>query len=196
MPTRTTSQPPKHATRYVRNQSSRLGAPIQGIGVHSTESADIPHSWDDLRGVGNWFDNPDSDASSHLGIDGDGHSSLWVPFAKKAWTILQLNDRTVNIEFVGRAAQPAKDWEIEQIKTGAKWAAYISLTQGVPLQRGKLENRHGYPIFVEKGIITHKQLSDIGFGTHQDPGPKFPIDEFIDRAQWYKRNGWYVEVTS
>lgn len=184
--------PPKHDVHIVRNRSSRRGAPIQGIAVHSTESADIPNSKNDLAGIRSWFDNPSSQASSHLGIDGDGNIEQWVPDAEKAWTILQLNDRTLNIEFVGRAAQTAKDWEEAQIRAGARYAAYWSITHGIPLQKGNLKNNHGWPIFTRKGVIRHKDLTDIGFGSHTDPGPKFPMDEFIRYAQWYKRNGWYL----
>lgn len=189
---RTKSKAPKHETHLVRNRSSRRGSPVQAVAVHSTESSDIPHSKDDLRGVRGWFDNASSQASSHIGIDGDGNAELWVPSEEKAWTILELNDRTVNIEFVGRAAQPRKDWEEAQIKHGARWAAYWAIKYNFPIQRGVVKNVHGYPVITRKGVITHKQLTDAGFGSHTDPGPAFPIAEFIKAAQWYRKNGWYT----
>lgn len=187
----TKTSPPHHTVHLLdRNFSSRLGAPIQAVAVHSTESSDVKASWDDLHGVRNWFNNSASQASSHLGIDGDGHVEKWVKDVDKAWTILELNNRTLNIEFVGRAAQPRSDWEKAQIHAGAQWAAWWCVHHGIPVQRGQVKNVHGYPVIVEKGIITHHDLTRAGFGTHTDPGPNFPIGRFIDLAQEYKRNGW------
>jgi N-acetyl-anhydromuramyl-L-alanine amidase AmpD len=191
MAKRTKTTAPKYRQRIVRNKSSRLGAPIQAIAVHSTESADIP-GWDDLDSIYNWFNNPASQASSHIGIDGEGHTELWVPPSMKAWTILSLNPVTFNIEFIGRAAQSSKAWEEDQYKEGAKWAAYIGLEHNIPMQRGVVKNVNGFPVITKRGIITHKQLTDAGFGTHQDPGPQFPMGQFIEASQWYKKNGWFA----
>jgi N-acetyl-anhydromuramyl-L-alanine amidase AmpD len=187
---RTVTEAPKHATHIVRNRSSRNGAPVQAIAVHSTESADIPGSTRDLVAIRNWFDNPASQASAHIGIDGSGNCEVWVPSNEKAWTILQLNPVTVNIEFVGRAAQTAGAWEDSQIRQGAKWTAYWGHMFGIPMQRGNVKNNHGFPIISKKGVIRHKDLTDAGFGTHTDPGPSFPMVDFLNYCQWYRKNGW------
>lgn len=188
---RTKTKPPEFTPHQIdRNFSERLGAPIQAIALHSTESNDKAKSWDDLHGVRNWFNNPAAQASSHLGIDGDGHVEKWVDFDKKAWTILQLNSVTVNIEFVGRAAQPKAAWEEAQIKAGARWAAYLGIKYGIPMQRGRVKNVNGFPVITRKGIILHSDLTEAGFGTHTDPGGNFPLHKFIESAQWYRRNGW------
>lgn len=183
-----------HKVRHVRNQSSRRGAPIQAVAVHSTESQDLP-GWDDLNGVGSWFDNSAAQASSHIGIDGEGHSVEWVPADMKAWTILELNPVTLNIEFVGRAAQPAGAWEEHQIKTGAKWTAYWCLKYGIPAQVGAVRAINGFPVITKKGVIRHKDLTDAGFGTHVDPGPQFPMDDFLSAVKFYKRRGWTLGIT-
>lgn len=189
---RTKTTPPKYSKHFVRNKSSRHGAPIQAIACHSTESQDLAGTTDDLKGVRSWFNNKASQASSHIGIDGEANTELWVPSTEKAWTILQLNPVTLNIEFVGRAAQPAKDWEEEQIKQGAKWAAYWAIRFDLPLQRGVVRRINDWPVVTKKGIIRHSDLTAIGFGTHTDPGKSFPMREFIDYAQYYRRNGWVV----
>lgn len=187
-------RPPHHKTRRVRNQSSRRGAPVQAVAVHSTESQDVP-GWDDLNGVGNWFDNPQSQASSHIGVDGEGHSVEWVAGSEKAWTILELNPVTVNIEFVGRAAQKKKDWETAQLKTAAKWTAYWCLRYGIPAQVGRVKNVNGFPVITKKGIIRHSDLTDAGFGTHTDPGKNFPMDEFLGYVKYYKAKGWTLGIS-
>ena len=187
---RTRTEPPHHKTRLVRNFSGRNGAPIQAIAIHSTESNDIANSRDDLAGVRAWFDNPASQASSHLGVDGDGHAEVWVPESAKAWTILQLNPVTLNIEMVGRAAQPKSAWERAQIKKAAKFVAYWSIKYGLPIQRGKVRAVNGWPVISKKGVIRHSDLTNAGFGSHTDPGANFPMADLLKAAQWYRKNGW------
>jgi N-acetyl-anhydromuramyl-L-alanine amidase AmpD len=184
--------PPKHTTHIVRNQSSRNGAPIQAIAVHSTESQDIPGTTRDLVAIRNWFDNPASQASSHIGVDGSGNSELWVHSDKKAWTILQLNPVTFNIEFVARAGQSKNDWEDQQYRIGAQWAAYIAIKNNIPAGRGRVANNHGFPIVSKKGVIRHKDLTDAGFGTHTDPGPNFDMEKFLRYMRYYKQHGWIL----
>lgn len=180
----------------MRNKSSRLGAPIQAIAVHSTESAEIPGGDQDLHNVGAWFNNPASDASSHIGIDGEGYSHLWVRDKDKAWTILQLNSVTLNIEFIARAAQPRSAWEERQINVGAKWVAYWAIKHDLPIQRGRVKNINGFPVITRKGIIKHSDLTAAGFGTHTDPGDNFPMARLIEKAQYYRRRGWYTSRTT
>lgn len=188
---KTKSRPPNHTVHLLdRNFSSRGGAPIQAIAVHSTESSDIKASWDDLHGVRSWFNNPASQASSHLGIDGDGHVEKWVKDVYKAWTILELNNRTLNIEFVGRAAQGRAAWEHDQIHSGARWVAWWSINHNIPIQRGKVKNVNGYPVITRRGVIKHSDLTNAGFGSHTDPGANFPMRRFLDLAREYKRDGW------
>jgi N-acetyl-anhydromuramyl-L-alanine amidase AmpD len=195
MATRQKSKPPELAAHLIdTNFSSRNGAPIQAIAVHSTESWDRP-GWDDLHGVRSWFNNPVADASSHVGIDGEGHIERWVRDADKAWTILQLNPVTLNIEFVARASQPRSDWEEKQIKAGAQMAAYWCVKYGIRAQRGAVKNVNGWPVVTTKGIIKHSDLTKAGFGTHTDPGANFPMKRFIELVQWYKRNGWYPNTS-
>lgn len=189
---RSKTRPPLHTTHIVRNQSDRLGHNISAVAIHSTESQDIPHSRDDLVSIRNWFDNPQSQASAHVGVDGDGHAELWVHSDKKAWTILNLNSVTCNIEFVARAAQSSSAWEEDQLKKGAQWAAYWGLKYGIPAQRGVVRNVAGNAVVTKKGIITHKQLTDAGFGSHVDPGTGFPMSEFLQHVRWYKQHGWLV----
>lgn len=189
---RTKAEAPTHSTFLVRNKSLRLGSPVLAIGIHSTESLDIPHSIKDLTSLDPWFDNPHSEASAHVGIDGDGSSRVWVHSNWKAWTILNANPFTCNIEFIARAAQSASAWEDAQIHEGARWAAYWCLKYDLPAQRGVVKNVHGQCVCTKKGIITHKQVSDAGFGNHQDPGLTFPMARFIELTQWYKRNGWVL----
>lgn len=188
---RTKTKPPEYTKHLLDvNYSSRLGAPIQAIALHSTESGDIKHSWDDLHGVRGWFNRSSTQASAHLGIDGDGHVEQWVRDEYKAWTILNLNPVTLNIEFVGRAAQPNKDWERAQLRAGARWIAYWAQKHDIPIRRGAVKNINGQAVVTRTGIILHSDLTRAGFGSHTDPGKNFPIWRILRTARYYRDNGW------
>jgi N-acetyl-anhydromuramyl-L-alanine amidase AmpD len=187
--TRTKTEAPSHSTHIVRNQSERRG-PILAVAVHSTESADLPGTTDDLRSIRNWFDNPTSQASSHIGIDGQGNTELWVHSDRKAWTIGAANSFTVNIEFVARAAQGEAAWEEAQIKQGARWAAYWALKYDIPQHKGRVRDINGLCVCLDRGVIRHSDVTAAGFGTHTDPGPNFPMDDFLDAMRYYYAKGW------
>jgi N-acetyl-anhydromuramyl-L-alanine amidase AmpD len=189
MAARTKTIAPAHETHIVRNQSGRRW-PILAVAVHSTESADLPGTTDDLKAIRNWFDNPASQASSHLGIDGQGNTELWVHSHKKAWTIGAANGWTLNIEFVARAAQGGKDWEDAQIKAGARWLAYWALKYQIPIQQGNVKNINGLCVCTKQGVIRHSDVTAAGFGSHTDPGPNFPMARFLELGRFYRKNGW------
>lgn len=186
---RTKTVAPSHSTHLVRNQSERR-APVLAIAVHSTESQDIPGTTRDLVSIRNWFDNPASQASSHIGIDGQANTELWVHSNRKAWTIGAANSWTVNIEFIARAGQAPGAWEDAQIKQGARWAAYWALKYDIPIQKANCRNVNGLCVCTKRGIIRHSDVTAAGFGTHTDPGPAFPMDDFLRAARFYKQKGW------
>lgn len=186
---RTRTRAPRHATHIVGNQSERR-SPVLAIIVHSTESADLPGTTDDLRSVRNWFDNPKSQASSHIGIDGQGNTELWVHSNRKAWTAGAANGWSLNIEFVARAAQAGKDWEEAQIKQGARWAAYWAIKYRLPVQLGNVRNVNGLCVCTRKGVLRHSDITAAGFGSHSDPGKAFPMDDFLRAMRFYVKKGW------
>jgi N-acetyl-anhydromuramyl-L-alanine amidase AmpD len=188
---RTKTVPPAHETHIVRNQSERRG-PILATIVHSTESQDIPGSTRDLIAIRNWFDNPRSQASSHIGIDGQGNTELWVHSNKKAWTAGAANGFSNNIEFIARAAQGPALWEDAQIRAGARWAAYWAIKYDLPVQLGNVRNINGLCVCTKKGILRHSDITAAGFGSHTDPGKGFPMDEFLSATRYYVRRGWTV----
>lgn len=195
-------RPPDHSKHLVVNRSSRNGSPIEGISCHSTETLDIPNSTKDLLAIRSHFDIPVVEASSHIGVDGDAHSEQWVPTAEKAWTMghYEINARTFNIEFIARAAQPEKAWEEGQLKHGAKWSAYVILNADActidpsHVGRGDIKLVGGQPVIRPKGVLRHKDLTDVGIGTHTDPGLGFPMEHFIELIQYYIQHGWTLKT--
>jgi N-acetyl-anhydromuramyl-L-alanine amidase AmpD len=179
-------RPHERVTNLVRNKSSRGGAKPSLIVVHSTEGQDIPHTVRDLQSLGWWFDNPAADASSHVGVDGDGYSALYVPDHLKAWTCAYYNPVSLNIECIGKAAQPASQWETAQYKKVAMYIAYWSVKYGIPIRKGAV-TRDGR--VSKSGVIRHSDLGRLG-GDHHDPGRNFDLSRANDIARGFRKNGW------
>lgn len=195
MATRYKDRPPEYERHWVRNASARNGSKVYGIMCHTIEGLSLP-------GTRNWFNNPASQASSWIGVGRDGASELWVPGAEKAWTMAhyKINAETLNIEFAGFAAQSASAWNETQLKVGAKWAAYAIINYDFVkidprnVRRSVLKMGTGEPYFSTPGIGRHKDATNIGIGTHVDPGPAFPMSDFIDLVQYYCDHGWTVST--
>jgi hypothetical protein len=115
--TRTTSTRTDDLVRHVRNCSSRHGAFPRLIVLHSTEGANLKGIVD-LKGLGDWFDNPAAQASSHVATDAEGNSARFVDDSVKAWSCEFYNSMSLNIEQVGRAAQTS--WPDAQIQETAQ----------------------------------------------------------------------------
>lgn len=176
------------ATALSPNRSSRGGAGIRGVVIHTTESA--PGS---LWGVVNYFKNDGIDVSSHY-VVGDiaRKGSLWtevvrvVPEEEKAWTAKSANPYFVQYELIGRANRTRTEWLAHraQLETVAALVAEDVLQYDIPIVRG-------YP-----GIVGHGDLDRLGFpNDHTDPGPNFPWDVFLDAVRRYVTIGEAPDVT-
>ena len=179
---------PRTGRHLVRNQSDRIpGAKVQALAIHSTESHPRPGN-DDIDAIQNWFDNPASQASSHYCIDDAGRSRQLVDEHRKAWTIGLANSWTVNYELIGFASGTWK--HRKQLKKLAQHLAYSSRKHGVPLRKGKVGNVGGRCVCTRSGVIFHSDVTAAGFGTHTDPGKRFPLTTVLATALWYRRHGW------
>lgn len=182
----TVHRPYERVNRNVRNQSSRNGARIRLIVVHSTEGNNVPRSVKDLESLGNWFNDPISDASSHVGVDADGYSAEYVPDSRKAWTCAFYNSVSLNIECIGRASQPAALWTPKQYEKVAMYIAYWSDLYGIAIRKGavSVDGR-----VIRSGVVRHSDLGSLG-GNHRDPGRNFDLAHVNQRARTLLRTGW------
>lgn len=165
------------------NQSLRT-ADISLIILHSTESHNVKGT-SDLKGVAGWFANPASQVSSHVIVDGDGHSARCVRDVAKAWTAGYFNSPSLNIEMIGHAADGAAEWRLEreaQLREVARWIAHWSYKWGIPIQRGEVDSSSGR--ITRPGIVYHRDLGSLG-GGHTDPG-QFAIRYTMRKAREYK----------
>ena len=171
---------------YVVNQSSRKGAQIKGIVVHSTEGNNVPNSAADLIGLGTWFDNPRAQCSSHTGVDGDGQSARYVKDYFKAWTCAHYNPVTLNVEIIGKAAEGRSVWfsRTPQLDEVARWIAHWSIKHKIPIRKGAVSSITRS--FTKTGVVRHSELGAAG-GSHHDPGAGFPLRYVMVRARLYKK---------
>lgn len=162
-------------TRIVRNQSART-APISLIILHTTEGANQP-GIQDLNSLVNWFDNPASQASSHVGIDAEGNCVRMVTDDRKAWTAGNYNSLSLNIEQVGFASTAKGNW----VK------GYHQGLHRVARQIAEWSRKHKIPLrhSIEHGVCQHVHVS--GPGGHTDCGPGYP-ETYVTR--WARLIRW------
>ncbi len=165
-------------THIVRNQSDRVpaGRTPTLIILHTTEGANQP-GIQDLNALVSWFDNPASQASSHVGIDAEGNCVRMVRDERKAWTAGNYNSVSLNIEQVGRASTTKDNW-IEGYHHGlhrvARQMAEWSRRWKIPLQHS-----------IVHGVCQHVNVS--GPGGHTDCGPGYP-ETYVTR--WARLIRW------
>lgn len=164
--------------------SPRYGAQIDWVGIHSAEGA---------RTIGSLFDffNRGQHASSHAAADGYQLSGDWVPDERAAWTLLNGNPRSLNLELCGFAHWTREQWLSEgwvdgvwnprqMIRHAAKWTRQKCDRHNVPrrlLTPDQVANN-------ERGIIDHFRYT-IGKkdGNHTDVGKNYPFDVFMSDVE-------------
>jgi N-acetyl-anhydromuramyl-L-alanine amidase AmpD len=170
---------PKGRRDLVRNRSSRRGARPRIVVIHTTESHERPGR-SDVDAIHSWFDNERSQASSHVIVDAEGHSTTCVPDFDKAWTQASFNPQALSIELIGWASTSRFQWfkKDRQLRKAAKFTAYWCREYGIPVKRS-----------TSHGICGHVHLG-AGGGGHHDPGPNFPWDRFMRYVRYYAKKGW------
>lgn len=180
-------RPYERLHRSVRNKSSRGGVKPRLIVLHTTESHNRPGN-SDLESILSWFDNPSSQASSHVIVDGEGRSAQCVPDDWKAWTQSHFNSWSLSIEQIGFASTVKNVWKKSyraQLKKVAKYIAYWSKKYDIPIRKGQTQ---GYRV-IKSGVVTHASLGSAG-GGHHDPGRGYPFWAVLAMARYYSRRGW------
>lgn len=162
------AQPKVSVTRISPNRSSRNGAKIRVIVLHSTEGPNLP-GVADLQNLGGWFAQRSAGVSCAVATDAEGNSGRYVADADKAWHCANANAYTLGIEQVGYSSQ--KTWPEAQLQATAEWVAYWSVKYGIPLVRS-----------TSHGVCTHKDLGVAG-GNHGDPGAGYHVEAVLARAK-------------
>lgn len=161
------------------NSSSRNGARVIWLAVHTTEGMMR------VQTLRDWTAWP---GSSHASSDETG--ALWgpekgfVPYSLASWTLRNGNSISENIEQCGWAKWKREDWLARPLllDATARWLAERSRARGIPLRRlTHAEIRARVP-----GVLGHGDYSvATGDGTHTDPGPNYPWDVVLAKANAY-----------
>lgn len=155
------------------NCSSRNGVKPRLIVLHITVSHNRPGRGD-VDAILNFFQQPSSQASSHIVIDAEGLTGRCVMDRDKAWTQAAFNPQSLSIEQVEFAAKPREQWMAEnkpQLEQAARWVAWWGHKYDIPLVKSTF-----------RGVCEHSDLGPAG-GGHSDCGPGYPLQWVIDRAK-------------
>jgi hypothetical protein len=156
-------------THLTPHQSSREGARIHGLVLHTTEGGDNPNGDADLKTLGSIFDG--EEASAHLGVNVAGKFGRYVEDSQKAWAVCEFNSTTLSLEQIGFAAFSKDEWfkRHDQLHGAAEFLAYGHVHYGVPLEPGECSGS----AITRPGIFQHKDFGIMGSG-HVDCGPGYP----------------------
>lgn len=160
--------------------SSRNGAAILWIALHTAEGS---RRRGDLY---NFFDTVRS-GSSHGAADGTGLDDGWVPDDRAAWTLLNGNPVSLNLEMCAFARWTREQWLSEgtvdgvvnprqMVRNAAEWARRKCEKHGIPKAYIGIDGVAAR----RAGIIAHRDYTyGAGDGDHTDIGLNFPWDVFF-----------------
>jgi hypothetical protein len=158
--------------------SSRGNAKVVWLAVHTTEgimrAADLL-AWTSWPGSS----HASSDETGALLTPDDG----FVPYDRSAWTLLNGNPISENIEQCGWAAWTREEWLSRPLllDATARWLAERSNARGIPLVHLTLDEVRAR----KPGVLGHCDYTRAVEGTHTDPGPNYPWDVVLDKARAY-----------
>lgn len=137
--------------KHSPNRSSRHGAKVTLIVVHSTEGA--------YSGAVSWLCKAQSQASAHIVVKEDGREATQlVLLSEKAWHVAAYNSFSVGIECAGHSGKLPD----AQLRVVARIVAYLLHRYGLPA-------RYVGGNVAKSGWTLHQALGVNG-GGHHDPG--------------------------
>ncbi len=136
----------------------------------------------DLRGLGEYFNRPEVQASSNVANDSEGNDARFVKDEDKAWTQAADNPFSLSIEQIAMAEWSRDEWfkHPHQLANTANWIAHWSRKYDIPIRRGAAPR--GF--LIRSGVVAHKWLGVPG-GGHSDPGWGFPWAYVLMMARYF-----------
>lgn len=170
--------PAKHFKRVGPSRQPTL------IVIHDMEAPEGPLT---AENVAAWFARGERVASAHLCIDNNSIvQCVWD--SDVAYAAPGANHNGLQYELAGYARQTREQWldpySMAVLENAARAAAQHGLKYRIPMVRLGVEQvRAG-----QRGITDHRTIS-LAFGKsdHMDPGPNFPWDIFLARANHHSR---------
>lgn len=160
------------------NSGYRTSPPRLGV-FHTTENSDTT----DAEAVARWQQNRSNESSYNVLFGTGGKSVRSNDDNIVPWSAMWSgNHAGLHGSAIGRASRSREDWLKfpKQMEVMAEWAADVHKRHGIPLiWRDAAEVAAG-----KWGFCGHKEISDaFKESTHTDPGPGFPHDVVLARAQ-------------
>ena len=137
------------------SNSNRARGAVDAVIIHVTQGS--------YAGAISWFQNPESQVSSHYVIrSSDGQITQMVEEEDTAWHARSWNSHSIGIEHEGFIADP--QWFTEEMyRSSATLTREICQRWGIPMDR--------------QHILGHVELSG---NDHTDPGPHWNWDHYMD----------------
>lgn len=197
-------RPARYQRKGRKGSAGNLGARVLWAAAHTAECAETKTAAEGLL----WYAATMDDgriASWTYAVDCDSVTQS-VLEADTAFHAPPINDFSIGVELAGRAAQTSLDWHDaydNALLAGQAAPLFAGICQrhGLPvreptdeqlltgLQRAtalatapELATEQDWQDLVAEvgGIVTHAQVSRVfKKSTHTDPGPNFPMDEFL-----------------
>jgi len=170
----------KQAKNY--KWANRKPADVTRIVLHTAEIAENSES---AEALASWVSGPDAPkASWHFAVDNTITQSVYVRHV--AFAAPGANRNGIQIEMCGRARQSPEDWadeySVAMLAKCAKLVASLCVEWDIPV-----EFLDEDVLLTDSDGITTHQCVTLAFkrSTHTDPGPHFPLTEFLDTVRRY-----------
>lgn len=175
------------ANELVAQSSSRLGATVLWVTIHTAEGPTDAYPTDPNRDPGSAqallrFFQGKTDRSCHAIADDDVLLDNLVPYERAAWTLRGGNRYSDNLEMCGLASWSRDEWLTHKrmLELAARWVSGRLKARGLAKRRltvGQVAAKSA------AGYIDHWTYTRAtGDGTHWDVGDGFPWDYFGARV--------------
>lgn len=161
------------AAGYTKGRNYVEAKEVDWLVLHSAEGATSEIA------LGNFFAGT-TKGSSAAGIGQGGKYASYVNYADTAWCAPPLNQEGEHLEICGFAKWTRAEWLAHpaMLETVAKWIAWRCTVRRIPIRFVAL------PRVGTSGVTGHIQVNNVYHKSdHWDPGPNFPWDSVIARAQ-------------
>lgn len=160
------------------------GRQIDVLVIHTSENTETPTT---AEAVAAYFANPRDahgnpvTASAHYSVDNNSIVQS-VKDRDIAFAAPPMNDRGLHVEFGGWAKQTPEEWHDAYSKAQLELAARLFAAKAKAYAVPLVWLDEAALLAGGRGITTHAIISRAFKvpGGHQDPGPNFPRDEFME----------------
>lgn len=177
-----------------KHYSKGRTVPIRLIVIHTMEA---PIGLKTAENVASWFGGPAApQASAHYCVDVDSVVQC-VQDGDVAWHAGNVNPQSIGIELAGQAKMTPADWKKPDaqavLANAAKLCAELVSQYHIPLVRLQASD---VTIIGCMGFTGHADVvKGFGKGSHWDPGPGFPWDDFLEQVRSYLEPETVPDVT-